>query len=184
MQEKNYFKTISMIATMDRSRLIAVNNEIPWNIPEDYNLFNTLVKNTNSICLVGRTAYERALKYRAVPNSKLIVMTNSIIPSVRKENGITIYYVSCIEGALKITDSQNSNLMIAGGFKMYSSFAHLATNFHVTLVDRSYPIGEELRFPFCPREESKDWIIVDIKKLANGVSYYHFARSVINRGES
>lgn len=73
---------INIIVAIDDNFLIGKNGKIPWNIPEDLNLFKE--KTTNNIVIMGRKTFESIGKI--LPNRINIIISHSLKSDISLKN--------------------------------------------------------------------------------------------------
>lgn len=135
--------TITLIAAMDRSRAIGVQNELPWRLPADMAYFKDMtIKKT---VLMGRKTYESL--GRPLPYRRNVVLT-------RKED-------LRLEGCEIIHNPQeaierfsNEELMVIGGSEIYSLFLPHADKLLLTDVETTVQEADAF-FPAFNEEEWK-----------------------------
>ena len=65
-----------MIAAMSNNRVIGINNDLPWHLPDDFKFFQTKTKGHHVV--MGRKNYESLpLKFRPLPNRINLIMTKN-----------------------------------------------------------------------------------------------------------
>ncbi|MEK7461204.1 MAG: dihydrofolate reductase [Patescibacteria group bacterium] len=118
---------IFMVAAVDENNVIGVDNNLPWQLPDDLRHFRTLTENKPII--MGRKTF--ASIGRALPNRKNIVMTRDHDLDVE---GVTV--VHSLEEALKATDGA-AEVAIIGGGHIFALFLPLADRIYLTRVKTS-----------------------------------------------
>lgn len=66
--------SINIIAAMAKNRVIGINNQIPWNIPNDLNYFKRLTTSNKSAIVMGRKTWD-SLPIKPLPNRSNYVLT-------------------------------------------------------------------------------------------------------------
>lgn len=119
---------ISMIAGMDRQRLIGRDNQLPWRLPEDMQWFrqNTLGKTV----LMGRKTYESIGK--ALPQRHNVILTTN---KDFEAAGCTI--LGSIDEALAYAETCDE-LMVMGGSQIYQAFLPHAQRLYLTRIDEDF----------------------------------------------
>ena len=114
----------NIILASDENNGIGKNNSIPWNVPQDIELFKTL---TSSICGINKViimGYNtmKSLKNGYLKNRINIVITSKIIQKNNNDNNI--YYVSNLNEALNtaysLVGKDASRVWIIGGSILYN----------------------------------------------------------------
>jgi dihydrofolate reductase len=129
---------IRLVAAIDRSRGLAKNDIMPWNIPEDEHFFTDQTKSLGGNVLTGATTFRVA--YKGVPLKD-------------RHNFIVTHDPSPIEGAVVVNDLAkflnefNEDLWVAGGGKVFEEVINLgkADELYLTLIDADF--GCDTFFP-------------------------------------
>lgn len=133
---------ISLIAAMDKNRLIGVNNQLPWHLPADLAYFKrtTLGKPV----LMGRKTYESI--GRPLPGRTNLVLTRN---DDYKPEGI-ISVSSLDEAISRIADAEE--LVIMGGSSVYEMLLPEVERMYLTYVQAEFE-GDA----WFPEFEDSDW---------------------------
>ncbi len=115
---------ISLIAAMDKNRLIGAGNALPWHLPADFRHFKEVTMNKPII--MGRKTFESIGK--ALPGRKNIVISRLGFNA----QGISV--ANSIDAALKLADDAEE-VMIIGGGSFYEQIIDRADRLYLTLVD-------------------------------------------------
>ena len=118
---------VSIIAAMDRNRLIGSNNQLPWHLPADLAHFKQVTMGKPII--MGRKTYESI--GRPLPGRTNIVLTRSA--NFRAEGVLTAH---TLEQALDYV-SVEDEAMIIGGSTIYELALPRADRLYLTYVDSS-----------------------------------------------
>ncbi|MCZ6679373.1 MAG: dihydrofolate reductase [Candidatus Poribacteria bacterium] len=132
---------ISIIAAMDKNRLIGQDNRLPWRLPADMKHFRRMT--LGKPVVMGRKTFEslgRPLKKRTN-----IIVTHDC--DYRAEGCIVAHSV---EEALA-TVKANEEVMIIGGSSIYAQFLPRADRLYLTLVHDCFE--GEVYFPAFNLEE-------------------------------
>ena len=133
---------ISLIAAMDRNRLIGAENRLPWHLPADLQHFKALTMGKPII--MGRRTFESL--GRPLPGRHNIVVTRD---STYFAEGCTV--VSSVDQALAAA-SRHSEAMVIGGAALYGQLVARAQRIYLTLVD-----GEFEGDVFFPALAADEW---------------------------
>jgi dihydrofolate reductase len=136
---------VSIIAAMDRNRLIGNNNQLPWHLPADLAHFKRVTMGKPII--MGRKTFESI--GRPLPGRSNIVLTRSIN---FQADGVMIAH--SVEEALKQAGGA-SEVMIIGGSSIYELFLPEADRLYLTCVEDSYE-GDA----WFPEFDSDQWRVV------------------------
>ena len=116
---------VSIIAAMDRNRLIGNNNQLPWHLPADLAHFKQVTMGKPII--MGRKTYESI--GRPLPGRTNIVLTRSA--NFRAEGVLTAH---TLEQALDYV-SVEDEAMIIGGSTIYELALPRADRLYLTYVE-------------------------------------------------
>ena len=133
---------ISLIAAMDRNRLIGNDNQLPWHLPADFAHFRSVTM--GKPVLMGRKTYDSI--GRPLPGRANIVLTRDA--SLR------------IEGVICVTDlgqaiqhaGDAEELMVIGGSTIYEMLLADADRLYITWVD-----GEFEGDAWFPEFDESEW---------------------------
>lgn len=147
---------MKLIAALDPSYAIGKNNEIPWHIPKDLQLFK---KHTlNQTVIMGKNTYESIKSYlgKPLPKRNNIVVSSSL----EGEMGITIAR-SLIE-ALEISQKEfNSDPFIIGGSSLYEQALPMANEMYLSHIRKEY--GGDTFFPLFDVAEWREIYMEDFE---------------------
>lgn len=135
---------ISLIAAMDRNRLIGINNRMPWHLPADLAHFKSLT--FGKPVVMGRKTFESIGK--PLPGRTNIVLTRN--PEISFDG---VRCVDSFENA-KTVVSDADELMIIGGSTLYEILLPEAHRLYLTLVDARLE-GDA----WFPRIDYEEWVI-------------------------
>ncbi len=133
---------ISLIAAMDESRAIGVENRLPWNVPADMRRFRALTMGHPVI--MGRKTHESIGK--PLPGRKNIVITRQLDFLVQ---GCTV--VHDLPSAFAACGDADE-CFVLGGEKLFRDTIAVADRLYLTVV--KVRIGGDARFPEIPAEFS------------------------------
>ena len=141
---------LSLIAAMDRNRVIGVDNTLPWHLPADLKHFKSVTM--SKPILMGRKTYESIGK--PLPGRENIVLSRQAGFSAK---GCTV--VRSVEAALAYADNElgAEELMVIGGSQLYGAMLCMADRLYLTQVDTS--VEGDAYFPEINRSEwtETDW---------------------------
>jgi dihydrofolate reductase len=142
---------VVLIAALDRTRAIGVDNRLPWHLPDDLRRFKALT--LGRPLLMGRLTAESL--GRALPGRANLVLTHS--GRVPFEG---MQAVSGIGEALAIARrSAARELAVIGGGGVFAACLPIATHLHLTHVHLSLPRADAYFPPFdvaCWREVARE----------------------------
>jgi len=135
---------ISLIAAMDKNRLIGVKNGLPWHLPADFKHFKEVTMGKPVV--MGRKTFESIGK--PLPGRKNIIISRSGFEA----NDVII--VDSIEAAIaEVYDAEE--VMIIGGASFYEQMISDAHRMYLTHVDTECE-GDA----WFPEFDQDDWDVV------------------------
>jgi dihydrofolate reductase len=137
---------VTLVAAMDRNRLIGVDGRLPWHLPADLAHFKRVT--VGKPVLMGRRTFESI--GRPLPERHNIVVTRDrdfLAP------GCTVVH-SVEEGLAAV--GLAGEVMVIGGALLYAQCLARARRMHLTLVDAAFE-GDV----FFPHYERSEWREVD-----------------------
>lgn len=137
---------ISIIAAMDRNRLIGNNNQLPWHLPADLAHFKKVT--LNKPILMGRKTYESI--GRPLPGRENIVLTRT--------EGLKIEGVTVVNSLEEVIDGlpESAELMVIGGSAIYEWILPRAQRMYLSYVDGDFE-GDA----WFPEFDEAQWEIVE-----------------------
>lgn len=118
---------VSIIVAMGHNRVIGLNNQLPWLLPEDLKFFKATTMGKPII--MGRKTFESI--GRALPGRTNIVITRN---KKWKQDGVKV--VHTMEKALKIAaKGKTEEIMVIGGAQIYAEALDHAQRLYITEVD-------------------------------------------------
>ncbi len=133
---------ISLIAAMDESRAIGVENRLPWKAPADMRRFRAIT--TGHPVIMGRKTHESI--GRPLPGRKNIVITRQ--GDYRAEGSTVVHDLPSAFAACGDADE----CFVLGGEKLFRDTIAVADRLYLTVV--KVRIGGDARFPEIPEEFS------------------------------
>jgi dihydrofolate reductase len=131
---------ISLIAAMDESRAIGVDNRLPWKAPADMRRFQAVTMGHPVI--MGRKTHESI--GRPLPGRKNIVITGQM--DFRSEGCAIVHDLPSAFAACENADE----VFVLGGEKLFRDTIAVADRLYLTVV--KVRIGGDARFPDVPEE--------------------------------
>ncbi|WP_028487044.1 type 3 dihydrofolate reductase [Thiomicrorhabdus chilensis] len=141
---------IAMIAAMAKNRVIGLDNEMPWHLPDDLKFFKA--KTTGKPVIMGRKTFE-SIGSKPLPNRPNIVISRN---SELELNGVTVF--DSVESALA-TLNDYEEVIIMGGGQLYSQMLPFADRLYLTLIDAEIQ-GDTL----FPDWRGYEWKTVELAK--------------------
>jgi len=119
---------LSIIAAMDRNRLIGNNNQLPWHLPADLQFFKRTT--LGKPILMGRKTFESI--GRPLPGRRNIIISRN--PAYQAEGCETALSVQ--EALELVKDSEE--IMLIGGASLYEQALPLAKRLYLTLIEAEF----------------------------------------------
>lgn len=120
---------ISLMVAHDKNRVIGLNNDMPWHIPEDLAYFKE--KTMGKAMVMGRKTYESI--GRPLPGRQSIVLTRN--KDFAAEGTVVVHELTeAIEQAGKYAEE----VMIIGGAEIFSMTLDIADRLYITLIQSEY----------------------------------------------
>ncbi|MCV9385244.1 dihydrofolate reductase [Reichenbachiella ulvae] len=138
---------ISMIAAMSENRVIGINNDLPWHLPDDMKYFMETTKEHHVI--MGRKNYESLPpKFSPLPNRTNLVVTRQ---GDYEAPGCELF--TSIESAVEFAEKNGEEeLFIIGGGQIYQLGMEMSDKIYLTEID-AHIDGGEVFFP----EMGEEW---------------------------
>ena len=149
---------ISLVVAHDPNRVIGINNELPWHIPEDLAYFK---KHTIGKSIVmGRNTFESI--GRPLPKRRNIVVTRN---KQYAAEGIDI--VHNLDEAIKLGEEMHEEVMVIGGEQIFRSILPKADRLYITLIQKDFE-GDTF-FP----EYGEEWQVASESEthVSNGIPF-------------
>lgn len=132
---------VAMIAAMDRNRVIGVDNQLPWYLPEDLRFFKRMTQAKPLV--MGRKTYQSI--GRPLPGRLNIVVTRD--PGFQHD-GLRVCHD--LASALTLADQQAiidgaEEIMVMGGAEIYAQALPFASRLYLTEVE--VEVEGDARFP-------------------------------------
>ena len=173
----NKAEIIIIAALAESNRAIALNGELPWNIPEDSQRFESLT--LNHTLIVGRNTWDSDLKNSPLKNHNIIVISSQPeevemeLKSISYSEEVLVFN-SLSEALQKSQDLEK--IFIAGGASIYAQALEIADTLELTLVegdfdgDTFFPEYQHLigsQFELVGKEERPGFRFETYKRITN-----------------
>jgi dihydrofolate reductase len=119
---------ISLVAAMDRNRLIGNNNQLPWHLPVDFAHFKSVT--VGKPVVMGRKTYDSI--GRPLPGRQNIVLSRDA--NFQPEN---VDVAHDFDQALQLAGSAEE-IMVIGGSTIYQQVLPLAQGIYLTVVEAEF----------------------------------------------
>ena len=121
---------ISLMVAHDPDRVIGLNNDLPWHIPEDLAYFKE--KTMGKAMVMGRKTYESI--GRPLPGRLSIVVTRN--KDFSAEDGVIVVYD--LEEAIKKASGYAEEVMIIGGAEIFKLSMKVADRLYITEIGQHF----------------------------------------------
>ncbi len=142
---------LSHIAAIAKNKVIGVDGDLPWDIPEDMKYFRQ--KTSGHIIVMGRKTFESFPK--PLKNRLHVVITRQ--KDYKAPEGVQVF--GTIDEALAYCKTQvphwKDEVFIIGGGEIYKQTLKQADQLYLTLIDQEYP--GDAKYP----DFEDDFIIAD-----------------------
>lgn len=136
---------ISLIAAMDKNRVIGKAGQLIWHLPADLRFFKT--KTIGKPVIMGRKTFESI--GRALPERKNIIITRQT-----NFNPSDCEVVHSLQEALD-NASDAEEVMIIGGAEIFNQSLEFADQMFLTLIDHEFE-GDS----YFPEWDEEEWKVV------------------------
>lgn len=117
---------IAMIAAMAKNRVIGLDNDMPWHLPDDLKFFKAMT--TGKPVIMGRKTFE-SIGSKPLPNRPNYVISRQ---SDFDANGANVF--TSVEAVLAELSDQDE-VIIMGGGQLYKMMLPKADKLYLTLID-------------------------------------------------
>ena len=142
--------TLSAIAAMASNRVIGVEGDLPWSLPEDMKFFKE--KTSGHIILMGRKTFD-SFKGRLLPRRLHVVISRQ--PDYRPEG---VHVFASVNQALEFCKTQTAQwgeeVFVIGGGEIYRSLLPSTDRVYLTEIHRSF--SGDAKFPELPSNEFRE----------------------------
>lgn len=138
---------IAMIAAMAKNRVIGLDNDMPWHLPDDLKFFKATT--TGKPVVMGRKTFE-SIGSKPLPNRPNYVISRQ---ADFVAAGATVY--TSVDEALQEL-SEHEEIIIMGGGQLYNMMLPRADRLYLTQIDAD--INGDTYFP--------DWTEMDWNELS------------------
>lgn len=163
---------ISLLVAHDVNRVIGVDNEMPWHIPEELAYFKE--KTMGKAMIMGRKTFDSI--GRVLPGRLNIIITRE--EDYQVENAAVVHN---LQEAVKAAVAYNADeVMIIGGAQIFEQSMELADRLYITEIQNAYP--GDVYFPqhgeaFALTSESP------VQHAADGTTYVYKVYDRVKRTE-
>lgn len=144
-----------IIAAMSADRLIGAGDQMPWNVPEEYEHFLRTVRGQTII--MGRRSYE--IFGPDLDDCQIVALSRSsdLKPGADGKNPIAV--CSDLPTAIATAQATGNTLFFGGGAKVYEQALELADEMHLSTIhgnfegDTYFPAFDETKWHVAELEE-------------------------------
>jgi len=152
--------TVSLIAAMTEDRVIGQGNTLPWDLPEDLQIFKKLT--VGNTVIMGRKTFDSIGK--PLPERFNIVLSREL----GQGPGVQIC-PNFSEGLISAAKHQKP-IFIIGGAELYRKALPIASEMHISWIEQKVP-GDV----FFPDFDLSEWTVLQETNYP-GFTYIHYRR--------
>jgi len=156
---------INLIWAMEQNEGIGIKGDLPWHISEDLQSFKKIT--LGQPIIMGLNTWI-SLPNKPLPKRRNIVLAPEIMPEVESYTSID----DCIS---TLENEGVTEVFVVGGAMVYGQFFPLASDLHITLVNKRTP-GIDARFPVTIAEISKQFDKIEERQLTDIAVYTRWIR--------
>lgn len=128
---------ISLIAAMSKNRVIGINNDLPWHLPDDMKYFMESTK--NHVVIMGRKNFDSLPpKFKPLPNRTNVILTRQ--QGYQVENCVVFNDINDAYTFAK--EKGEEELFVIGGGQIYQMAMDQADMIYLTEIDAEIENGE------------------------------------------
>lgn len=121
---------ISLLVAHDPNRVIGLNNDLPWHVPEDLAYFKEM--SMGKAMVMGRKTYESI--GRPLPGRLSVVVTRN--EDFTAAEGVVV--VHDLQEAIRQAEAYAKEVMIIGGAEIFRITMDIADRLYITLIDQEF----------------------------------------------
>lgn len=138
----------SIIAAMTKERVIGNKGRLPWNIPEEMELFTKIT--TGNTVIMGRRTFD---------SIGVLENRNNIVVTKRKIRIEGAEVCNDIDSSLEIGEGYGREIFVIGGAEIFGETVPIADKMYISYIKKNYP-GDA----FFPEFSEKDWKVYQRKE--------------------
>jgi dihydrofolate reductase len=121
-----------LVAAVGKGRVIGVNNELPWHLPEDLKRFKALT--TGHTVAMGRKTYDSIVARlgKPLPNRQSVVLTRDASWAPAADHASSVRVAHSVDALLALQDEP---IYVIGGAEIYQLTLSMASELDITEVD-------------------------------------------------
>lgn len=120
---------ISFLVAMDENRVIGIDNQLPWHLPEDLKYFKKVTM--GHPIAMGRKTHESI--GRILPGRENIVITRQ---HNYQSEGCTVFY--SIKDFISYCQKQNDEIFVIGGAEIFKETFAFADRLYITFIHQDF----------------------------------------------
>lgn len=173
------FKSIKVIACCDKNYGIGINNDLPWRIKEEMNIFkNKTIGNKNNCVIMGKNTYlSIPKKYRPLSERKNCIITKDV--NIKLDDNIVFINNLDEDFKLLLNNTNYDEYWIIGGELLYKTFFekynNLISEIHISIINDCYNCNK-----FFPKINNNLFTLKE-KKIYLNSNFTHYV--YINRNK-
>lgn len=143
-----------IIAAYDLNRLIGINNQLPWHLPNDLRHFRA--KTLHETVVMGRKTFEsigKPLQWR-----ENVVLSSSKL----NHNVKTIHSLAELQDLARDDDDE---IFIIGGEQLYNATLPLASQLYITEIHHAFSVKPTDSAAYFPQFDKSEWCEVSREYL-------------------
>lgn len=163
-------KILKLIVCCDKNYGIGINNELPWNIKSEMNIFKQkTIGNKNNCIFVGKNTYlSIPYKFRPLKERMNYVITTD--KTLINNNNVEYININNISEILK---KNYDEYWIIGGESFYNYMLknYKIEEIHITIIDKDYNCNKFFNF-----KKEDYYLLKEDKNLKDNYSHYIYKR--------
>lgn len=136
---------LSFIVAMDKNRVIGLNNDLPWYIPNDLKFFKE--KTTGHTILMGRKTFDSL--GRVLPNRKHVVLTRG--QNEFPDEVVVLHEIDQLLAYIK--ENKDEEIFLIGGGHLFEQMLPYADRLYITEINEAFE-GDV----FFPEIDHSKWL--------------------------
>jgi dihydrofolate reductase len=120
---------ISLLVAHDPNRVIGINNDLPWHIPEDLAYFKKM--SMGKAMVMGRKTFESI--GRPLPGRLSIIVTRN--EAYTAEGAVVVHNLN---DAITRAEEYAEEVMIIGGAEIFRTALEIADRLYITYIQKQY----------------------------------------------
>lgn len=163
---------ISLIVAMTKNSVIGKNNNMPWSLPKDLQLFKKFT--LNKPVIMGRKTFESI--GRPLPSRTNIIISRTQPPG-RLENGAIV--VDSLKSAVTLV-KDSPEIMVIGGAEIFKQALPLAQRLYLTEIQADLD-GDT----FFPKWDPQQWTLISAENyFADDKNEFDFIVKILEKNNA